>query len=72
MRALADYLVRTQTTQAAFARKVRVSQPTIWNLINGKHSASVALLRRISRETGLSTDELLADETAALSPDDAA
>jgi transcriptional regulator with XRE-family HTH domain len=69
MKALAEYLARTKTTQSAFARRVGVSQPTIWNLVNGEHGASSDLLKRISRETGLSFDELLADEATASPPD---
>lgn len=64
MRALQNYLARTGTTQSAFAKLVDVSQPTIANLVNGVHSASSDLLKRISRVTGLSADELLADEAS--------
>jgi transcriptional regulator with XRE-family HTH domain len=62
MRALRLYLESTGTSHAALARRVGVSQPTIWNIANGKHSASTDLLKRICRETGLSADDLLADE----------
>ena len=62
MQALRSYLHRTHTSQKAFAKRVGVSQPTIANLVNGVHSASADLLKRISRATGLSADELLADD----------
>ena len=65
MKALRNYLERTQTTQSAFAERLGVSQPTVANLVNGVHSASAKLLKRIARETGLSVDELLADELTA-------
>lgn len=64
MKALRSYLERTRTTQAAFAKRVGVSQPTIHNLVNGVHSASSDLLKRIVQETGLSADELLTDDGA--------
>jgi transcriptional regulator with XRE-family HTH domain len=60
MKALAEYLKRTGLTQTDFAARVGVSQPTVWNLIHGKHSASAEVLMRISRETGLTVDRLLA------------
>lgn len=59
MQALDSYLKTTQTSQTDFAQRVGVSQPTISDLIRGKHSPSVDLLKRISRETGLSADALL-------------
>jgi len=62
MRALREYLERTGTTQAAFAKIIGVSQPTIANLVNGVHLASAAVLKRLSQKTGLSVDELLADD----------
>jgi transcriptional regulator with XRE-family HTH domain len=66
MKALRSYLERTRTTQAAFAKRVGVSQPTIANLVNGVHSASSDLLKRIAQETGLSADELLTDDGAPM------
>lgn len=66
MKALGEYLLRTGTTQKAFAPRVGVSQPTLSNLINGVHSASADLLKRISRETGLSVDDLLADDSTPM------
>jgi len=62
MKALGNWLTRTNTTQTALASKVGVSQPTISQLINGVCSASSDLLKRLSLETGLSIDELLADD----------
>lgn len=70
MKALGEYLVRTGTTQTTLARRVGVSQPTISDLVNGKASASARVLRRISMATGLSVDELLADETGLLPCDE--
>lgn len=66
MQALDSYLKSTETTQAEFARRVGVSQPTISDILRGVHSPSVNLLRRIAQETGISIDELLAS-TAPIS-----
>ena len=63
MQALDSYLKATNTTQAEFARRVGVSQPTISDILRGVHSPSVSLLKRIAHETGLSLDELLTPET---------
>jgi transcriptional regulator with XRE-family HTH domain len=62
MKALGDYMTRTNTTQLAMAKQVGVSQPTIANLVNGVHSASADLLKRLSIATGLTVDQLLADK----------
>lgn len=64
MKALGAYLEKNGITQAAFAEDIGVSQPTIANLVNGVHGASNVLLKRISRKTGLSFDELLAEESS--------
>lgn len=62
MKALDSWLKSTGTTQTAFAKSIRVSQPTISDLIHGKHDASVKLLKRISKKTGLTVDQLLSVE----------
>jgi len=59
MKALDSYLKSTKTSQAEFARRVGVSQPTISDLIRGQHSPSVDLLKRIAKKTGLSLDQLV-------------
>lgn len=64
MQALDSYLKATNTTQTEFARRVGVSQPTISDIINKRHSPSVDLLKRIAKETGLSIDELLSPEAS--------
>jgi transcriptional regulator with XRE-family HTH domain len=61
MKALREYLDRSGITQAAFAKRVGVSQPTVSNWVRGAHSASPATLKRISRATGVPLDALLAD-----------
>jgi transcriptional regulator with XRE-family HTH domain len=64
MKALESYLKSTNTSQTEFARQVGVSQPTISDIIRGEHSPSVKLLKRISKKTRLSLDQLLSDATA--------
>ena len=65
MKALGEWLTRTDTTQSALARDVGVSQPVVSNLVNGVHSASSDLLKRISSRTGIYIDDLLADQPLA-------
>jgi transcriptional regulator with XRE-family HTH domain len=60
MERLRRYLDTEGMSQVEFARRVGVSQPTVWEWINGKTSPSVDNLRAISRETKISIDELLA------------
>jgi transcriptional regulator with XRE-family HTH domain len=62
MKALDSYLKSTKTSQAQFAADVGVSQPTISDIIRGKHSPSVKLLKRIAKKTRLSVDKLLSGE----------
>lgn len=64
MKALAAWLKATNTSQKALAELVGVSQPTISDILSGKHSPSVDLLKKIIRVTGLSADELLSEEAA--------
>lgn len=63
MKALDSWLKAKNTTQTAFAKSVGVSQATISDIINGKHNASVKLLKRIAKKTGLTIDRLLSSET---------
>ena len=60
MRALKTYLELTDTTQLAFAKRLNVEQATVSQWISGRHLPSAAKLRRISEETGISIDKLLA------------
>jgi len=62
MEALRRYLETTGTTQTEFAKRVGVTQVTVSNLVNGVHGPSMALLRDLVRETGLSADDLLASD----------
>ena len=48
-----------EISQAELARRVNVSQPTVWEWLNGKSAPRASKLLELSRETGLSVDELL-------------
>jgi transcriptional regulator with XRE-family HTH domain len=61
MEALKTYRERTGMSQAELARLCEVSQPTICDIENGKHSPSLDLLKRISKVTGLSPNKLLSN-----------
>jgi transcriptional regulator with XRE-family HTH domain len=59
MERLARYLKDTQTSQAALAQLLGVSQPTISDWIHGEKTPSADNLKVIATKTGLSIDELL-------------
>jgi transcriptional regulator with XRE-family HTH domain len=59
MERLRQYLEDGEITQAEFARRLGVKQPTVWEWLNGKSKPSAERLQHIARETGLSIDELL-------------
>lgn len=65
MKALRDYLDLTDTTQQVFADRVGVKQPTVSGWLNEEYLPSPAMLKRISAETGISVEKLLADVKAA-------
>lgn len=65
MKALRDYLELTDTTQAEFAKRIGVEQPTVSDWVNGEHKPRADMLVRISQITGISIDKLLADAKAA-------
>lgn len=65
MQALRTYLELTSTTQQAFAERIGVKQPTVSGWLNGEYMPSAEMLRRISAETGITADKLLADDHAA-------
>ena len=56
---LTDWLADTETTQAELATRMGVSQPAVSDCINGNTFPSIKNLRRLSKLTGLSIDELL-------------
>jgi transcriptional regulator with XRE-family HTH domain len=56
---LTDWLADTETTQAELATKMGVSQPAVSDWINGHTFPSIKNLRRLSKITGLTIDELL-------------
>ena len=62
MQGLSDYLYRERLTQAQFAARIGVRQPTVCNWINGKGSPRLAMLIKISEATGMTLDELTAQK----------
>jgi transcriptional regulator with XRE-family HTH domain len=59
MESLRDWLASTETTQAALAKQLGVSQPTISDWVRGNIFPDVENLRRLSAVTGLSFDALI-------------
>ena len=64
MKTLKTYLRRNRIGQSEFARRLSVSQPTVWAWINGTKMPKADNLVRISRETGISVDALLGRRAA--------
>lgn len=64
MKVLGAYLDKQGLTQTEFARRIGVSQSVVSDIINGEHSPSLDTLVRISKETGLSLDELVSSKAA--------
>lgn len=58
---LQRYMSETGISQAELARRVGVKQPTVWGWINGRSAPSAKTLVVLSRQTGISIDELLRD-----------
>jgi transcriptional regulator with XRE-family HTH domain len=61
MKALETYRKASGLTQSQLGKRLGVSQATVSDIINGVHSPSIPLLKRIAKETGVSLDELLSD-----------
>jgi transcriptional regulator with XRE-family HTH domain len=59
MERLRTYLDRNEIAQVEFARRLGVSQPTVWGWVSGDSLPSAEMLKKISNETGLSIDDLL-------------
>ncbi len=59
MERLKRWLEESNTTQASLAERMKVSQPTVSDWINGNTSPTTAKLRTLGEITGLSIDELL-------------
>jgi len=70
MERLREHLAEKKITQAEFARRLGVSQPTVCEWLNGKIWPSANRLLEISRETGLSIDELMSEAAVNGGSDD--
>lgn len=56
---LKQYLEDEGMTQIELAKRIGVTQPTVWEWLNHESYPSVENLRKLSRTTGISIDELL-------------
>jgi transcriptional regulator with XRE-family HTH domain len=59
MDAVRTYIEKKGITQADLAARVGVKQPTLNGYLSGKYSPSVRVLKRLSKETGISVTRLL-------------
>ena len=64
MQRLRKYLEDTGTTQSELAQSLGVTQPTVWEWLNGHSKPSAARLVRLSSVTGISIDALLSEPAA--------
>lgn len=64
MNSLRDYMKNNGLTQAEMARLLGVTQPTVWEWLNGKSFPSSRMLRAIAEKTGISADDLLKEVAA--------
>ena len=61
MQVLKEYLGKKGLSQAAFAKMLNVSQPTVCDWVNGHMHPSTGKLIEISRATGIRIERLVAD-----------
>jgi transcriptional regulator with XRE-family HTH domain len=59
MERLKQYLDKQRISQTELARRVGVSQPTVWGWLAGESLPSADTLKRLAVATGLSVDDLL-------------
>lgn len=59
MERLKQYLSDEKLTQTELARRMNVSQPTVWEWLNGDAFPSAKKLKALAALTGISIDELL-------------
>jgi transcriptional regulator with XRE-family HTH domain len=56
---LKQYLDHHEITQTELAKRVGVSQPTVWGWLSGESLPAASTLKKLATVTGLSVDELL-------------
>lgn len=61
MERLKQYLAEEKLSQSELAKRVGVTQPTVWGWLNGESLPSAGTLRTLSNVTGLPIDELLSE-----------
>lgn len=65
MKKLRAWMDVYNVSQSELARRMSVSQPTVWAWINGESMPSIENIRRLSELTGISASDLIACEQAA-------
>jgi transcriptional regulator with XRE-family HTH domain len=61
MQLLKSWMARQEITQVELARRLGVSQPTVWEWLNGHSRPSLDNLLALASETGITVDELARD-----------
>lgn len=67
MERLKQYLNSQEISQTELARRVGVSQPTVWGWLAGESLPAATTLKKLALVTGLSVDELLDQPTSRIS-----
>lgn len=65
MERLKQYLEAEEISQAELARRMGVSQPTVWEWLNGQTLPSAKRLQKLSELTGISINDLLAAQSTS-------
>lgn len=68
MKALRAWLDSSKTTQQALADLLGVKPPTVSQWLSGQYTPRPKKLRELSRITGLSIEQLLAESAPAAAP----
>lgn len=61
---LGAYLKQAELTQKEFGDRIGASQSVVSDIINGVHAPSFGLLLEISKQTGLTLDDLVSAKAA--------
>ena len=64
MRRLKQFLADSKMNQTQLAELMGVSQPTVWEWLNGDSTPTTKRLIKLSQITGISIDDLLKKEVA--------
>jgi len=65
MKKLRTWMELHDVSQSDLARRMNVSQPTVWASLHGESMPSLSNLRRLAAETGIPVQILIEQDAAA-------